>query len=67
MSPMNLQTIAAVALVALMTWTAATTQSLSIQIAELKVGFSQRLERLEFWAERLATRVNNLETSREEK
>lgn len=49
----------------LLTWNVATTHQLAIEIASFKTALLQRVERLEFWTERLANRVNALETERD--
>lgn len=60
---MNLQTIGGVIALGLLSWLVVTTQELQIQLAGFQADTLNRIERLEFWTERLANRINKLETS----
>lgn len=63
MKELNLNIAASILIVGLMTWNVATTQQLTVQMARFEADALNRIARLEYWTERLANRVNALETN----
>lgn len=62
MKEITLTYVGGVIALGLLAWNVNTTQELTVQIARFEADTLNRIERLEYWTERLANRINKLET-----
>lgn len=65
MKELTLTYVGGVIALGLLAWNVNTTQELTVQIARFEADTINRIERLEYWTERLANRINKLETQEE--
>lgn len=66
MKELTLTYVGGVIALGLLAWNVTTTQDLTVQIARFEADALNRIQRLEYWTERLADRINKLETKETE-